>query len=47
MKEKVKLSNYSEIRILFDEYDKEDSKKDKMREKRAGFDPRDGDGYVP
>ena len=47
MKEKVKLSNYSEIRILFDEHDKEDSKKDKMMEKRAGFDPRDGDGYVP
>ena len=46
VKEKAKLSNYSEIRILFDEYDKEDSIKDKMREKRAGFDPRDGDGYV-
>ena len=43
MKEKAKLSNYSEIRILFDEYDKEDSIKDK---KRAGFDPRNGDGYV-
>ena len=47
MKEKANLSNYSEIRILFDEYDKEDSIKDKMREKRAGFDPRDDDGYVP
>ena len=33
VKEKAKLSNYSEIRILFDEYDKEDSIKDKMREK--------------
>ena len=44
VKEKAKLSNYSEIRILFDKYDKEDSIKDK---KRAGFDLRNGDGYVP
>ena len=45
MKEKAKLGNYSEIQLLFAEYDKGDFLKGKMREKRAGADPRDGDGY--
>ena len=45
VKEKAKLGQYLEIRILFDEYGKADSLKGKMRYKRAYVDPRDGDGY--
>ena len=40
IKEKAKQGNYSEIRVLFDEYEKVDSLKDKMREKRAGNESR-------
>ena len=45
IQEKERQGNYSEIRVLFDEYCKEDSLKDQMREKRAGNDSRNGEGY--
>ena len=44
IKEKARQENYPEIRLLFDEYVKEDTLQDKKRDQRAGIDARDGEG---